>query len=125
MVSAESDIDRRDRAATTQRRLQQVAWFPLAEGDRPSCSYRCSRNGAGVGGDSRGKVNGDGRDALRLHSLHKAGNGAGQSGTSPDAENAVDDQVIRHRAGHMKIIDVDQSATRVEQRGQSSRVWCA
>src|SRR4030095_8916778 len=108
--------------STTQRRLQEVAWFQLAERDRPRRAYRRSRNGARVGSDSGGKVNGDRRDALGLHSLHKAGSAVGESGTSSDTEDAIDDQVVRHRTGHMKVIEFDQSAACSEQRGQSSRV---
>ena len=108
MVSAESDIDHGDRAAAAQRRLQQVARFPLAEGDRLSCLNRGPGHGAGVGCNTGGEVDGDGRDALSLHGLHESGNRVGQSWTAADAEDSVDDQVVRHRIGDMMIIKVDQ-----------------
>ena len=69
-----------------KRLLQQVTWFQLAEGDCPSLAPP-PRHGASVGGDSGGKVNGDGRDALGLRVLHQAGDSVGQPGPPADAED--------------------------------------
>ena len=96
MVSAESDIDHRDRAAAAQRRLQQVARFPLAEGDRLSCSDRGAR------ARRRCRLSTpEGRSTAMVGmpwastDLHKAGNRVRQSWTAADAEDSVDDQVVR------------------------------
>ena len=58
MISAQSDIDYGHLAAVRQRRLQEVAWLELTEGDRSCRAYRCAGCCASVSGHARRQVDG-------------------------------------------------------------------
>jgi hypothetical protein len=91
MISAQPDIDHRNRATLTHRGLQQVAWLQLAEGDRTRRSYRGARDCARVPRNAGWQIDSNYRNASLVNRLDEPRDMVRQSRPAADAQDPIDD----------------------------------